>query len=256
VLVLENVETKYDLIHALRGISCEIQSGTITAVLGPNGAGKSTILKTILGLIDHQPEKGSIRFQNRTIQNLKTEEIVRLGISYVPEGREVFEELTVEENLRVGALINRRGKAEVQDGYSRVYFYFPALAERKKQQAGKLSGGEQQMLAIGRALMNGPLLLLLDEPSLGLSPVLVSQIFGVISDLASEGLTILLMEQNARQALRLADRAFVLENGRFVLSGTSVELAENEDVREFYLGVKTSESARQEQRYRRKKRWR
>ena len=256
MLVLENVETKYDLIHALRGISCEIQSGTITAVLGPNGAGKSTILKTILGLIGHQPEKGSIRFQNRTIHGLKTEEIVRLGISYVPEGREVFEELTVEENLRVGALTNRRSKAEVKLGYARIYSYFPALAERRKQQAGKLSGGEQQMLAIGRALMNDPQLLLLDEPSLGLSPVLVSQIFGVISDLAREGLTILLMEQNARQALRLANRGFVLENGRFVLSGTAAELAQNDDVREFYLGIRTKESARQEQRYRRKKRWR
>ncbi len=256
MLVLENVETRYDLIHALRGISIEVKAGTISAVLGPNGAGKSTILKTILGLIDHQPEKGIIRFQDRDIQGFRTEEIVRLGISYVPEGREVFEELTVEENLRVGALINRRGKAEVQVDYARIYSYFPALAERRKQQAGKLSGGEQQMLAIGRALMNGPRLLLLDEPSLGLSPVLVGQIFGVIGELAGDGLTILLMEQNARQALRLADQAFVLENGRFVLSGTSAELSQDDDVREFYLGVKTSQSARQEKRYRRKKRWR
>jgi branched-chain amino acid transport system ATP-binding protein len=256
MLRLENVETRYDLVYALRGVSLEVPGGTISVVLGPNGAGKSTILKTVMGLLDKQPEKGTIFFREQPIHGCRTEEIVRQGLSYVPEGRQVFEELTVEENLQVGALVNRSGRRRIEAAFSRIYDYFPALVQRKRSQAGKLSGGEQQMLAIGRALMNDPQMLLLDEPSLGLSPVLVGQIFEVIGDLARGGLTILLMEQNARQALRIADQALVLENGRFVLSGSAAELARNEDVREFYLGVKAAESVRPERRYRRKKSWR
>jgi len=254
LLSLHNVETYYGLIYALRGVSLTIAPGTITAVLGTNGAGKTTILKTVMGLIDDQPDKGTISFDGARIDGRDTQDIVRRGIAYVPEGREVFEELTVHENLRMGAYI-RRDRAGIERDLARMYGTFPALTERRSQFAGKLSGGEQQMLAIARALMNRPRMLLLDEPSLGLSPRLVRQIFAVISSIRADGVTILLVEQNARMALDVADYAYVLENGRFVVSGTPAELKEDEDVREFYLGLKSHESTKGYARYKRRRRW-
>jgi len=254
LLSLHNVETYYGLIYALRGVSLTIAPGTITAVLGTNGAGKTTILRTVMGLIDDQPDKGTITFDGVRIDGRDTQDIVRRGIAYVPEGREVFDELSVHENLRMGAYI-RRDRAGVQRDLARMYEMFPPLAERRRQFAGKLSGGEQQMLAIARALMNRPRLLLLDEPSLGLSPRLVRQIFAVIASIRADGVTIVLVEQNARMALEVADYAYVLENGRFVISGTPAELKEDEDVREFYLGLRSHESMKGYARYKRRRRW-
>ena len=253
-LRLNNVETYYGLVHALRGVSLEVKESTITTILGNNGAGKSTLLNTVLGLLDDQPDKGTIEFGGTRIDGKDPEVIVRMGISYVPEGREVFEELTVQENLQMGAYL-RRDRAGTRRDVDRMYTFFPVLAERRDQLAGTLSGGEQQMLAIGRALMNQPTLLLLDEPSLGLSPLLVEEIFSIVQSINDEGVTILLVEQNARMALSIADHALVLENGRFVASGTAGELLEDEDVREFYLGVKSEVSLKGYQRYKRKKRW-
>jgi len=255
VLKINNVETYYDLLYALKGVSLEIAAGTITAILGNNGAGKSTVLKTVMGLIDDQPEKGTIEFLDRRIDGCDPESIVRLGISYVPEGREVWEELTVSENLLMGAYI-RRDRAGIKKDLDRMYAYFPVLKERTGQLAGTLSGGEQQMLAIDRALMNAPKLLLLDEPSLGLSPLLVKTIFGIIKTIRDDGVTVILVEQNARMALQIADFGYVMENGRFVMKGTARELMEDKDVQEFYLGVKTDVSAKGYQRWKRKKRWR
>ena len=191
LLELNNVETYYDLVYALRGVSLTVREGSITAILGPNGAGKTTILNTIMGLIDDQPDKGAISFRGTRLDGKDTEEIVRMGLGYVPEGREVFEELTVRENLMMGAYI-RKDRAGIRQDRDRVYHYFPVLAEREKQLAGTLSGGEQQMLALSRALMNRPRLLLLDEPSLGLSPILVQEIFAIIQTINQEGMTILL----------------------------------------------------------------
>lgn len=255
LLNVQNIETYYGLIYALRGVSFEIKENTITTILGNNGAGKSTILNSIMGLIEDQPEKGLIEFQGKPIIRMKTEKIVRLGIGYVPEGREVFNELTVLENLQMGAYI-RNDFDQIKKDIERMYGYFPILKKRSKQLAGTLSGGEQQMLAIARALMSRPILLMLDEPSLGLSPLLVKEMFRIIRQIHADGTTILLVEQNAKMALELADYGFVLENGRFVASGKASELKENEDVKEFYLGVKTTISAKGFQRYRRKKKWR
>ncbi|MDY7031080.1 MAG: ABC transporter ATP-binding protein, partial [Thermodesulfobacteriota bacterium] len=229
--------------------------GDIRTILGANGAGKTTIQKTIMGLLDDQPEKGTIEFLGKRIDGMDTEDIVRLGISYVPEGREIFPELTVFENLKMGAY-SRRDRDGIKKDYNRVYEHFPVLADRRSQLAGTLSGGEQQMLAMGRALMARPTLLLLDEPSLGLSPVLVNNIFEIIKSINSEGVTILLVEQNARMALNIADYGYVLENGRIVLSDQTKILMENDDVKEFYLGIKEQESVKGYQRYKRKKRWR
>lgn len=255
MLKINNIETYYDRIQALRGVSMEIQEGSITAILGSNGAGKTSILNTVMGLLDDQPDKGSIEFNGKRIDGMDTEAIVRLGIGYVPEGREIFPELTVRENLLVGAYI-RKNRAEIRQDIGRMYEYFPVLLEREKQQAGTLSGGEQQMLAIARALMNRPKLLFLDEPSLGLAPLLVKQIFEIIPSIRDEGVSILLVEQNANMALGVADYGYVLENGRFVSSGTSEELKQNEDVKEFYLGIKAEPSVKGYQRYKRKRRWR
>lgn len=254
LLSIANIETYYDLIYALRGVSLDIQEGTITTVLGTNGAGKTTILRTVMGLIDDQPDKGTITFRGERIDGMDTVKIVRRGISYVPEGREVFEELTVHENLRMGAYI-RRDRTGIREDLERAYHQFPALAERRNHFAGKLSGGEQQMLAIARALMNRPKLLFLDEPSLGLSPRLVGEIFEIINQIRRDGVTILLVEQNARMALDVADFAYVLENGRFVISGPPEELKEDEDVQEFYLGLKSQESQKGYARYKRRRRW-
>jgi branched-chain amino acid transport system ATP-binding protein len=255
LLEIKNIETFYTLIYALRGVSLTVEEGTITAVLGNNGAGKSTILKTVMGLLDDQPDKGTIEFMGKRIDGKDPEVIVRRGISYVPEGREVFEELSVRENLLMGAYI-RRDRAGIKKDFDRIYGYFPVLKQRADQWAGTLSGGEQQMLAIGRALMNGPKLLFLDEPSLGLSPILVRDIFKIISTINDEGVTILLVEQNARMALTISDVGLILENGRFVMKGKAKELLEDKDVQEFYLGMRSEESAKGYQRWKRKKRWR
>lgn len=254
LLDIKNIETYYDKIKVLNGISFQVLAGNITVILGNNGAGKSTTLNTIMGLIDDQPDKGSISFLGKPIQHVDTERIVTKGISYVPEGREVFDELTVHENLMIGGFIRKRGK-EFQDDLTRMYVLFPALKQRRDQLAGTLSGGEQQMLAIARALMNKPKLLILDEPSLGLSPLLVKEIFKIIKNINASGISILLVEQNAHMALQVATFAYVMENGRFVLAGTPEELKENEDVQEFYLGTKEIESVKGYQRYKRRKRW-
>jgi len=255
LLEIKNIETFYTLIYALRGVSLTVDEGTITAVLGNNGAGKSTVLKTVMGLLDDQPDKGTIEFMGKRIDGKDPEVIVRRGISYVPEGREVFEELSVRENLLMGAYI-RKDRAGIKKDFERIYGYFPVLKQREDQWAGTLSGGEQQMLAIGRALMNRPKLLFLDEPSLGLSPILVRDIFKIISTVNDEGVTILLVEQNARMALAISDVGLILENGRFVMKGDAKELMEDKDVQEFYLGMRSEESAKGYQRWKRKKRWR
>jgi len=255
LLEIKNIETYYDLIYAIRGASLSVSEESITAILGNNGAGKSTILKTAMGLIEDQPDKGTIEFMGRRIDGMDTEKIVRMGISFVPEGREVFEELSVRENLWMGAYTRRDRQGIVSD-MDRVFSYFPILAERTHQWAGTLSGGEQQMLAIGRALMSHPKLLFLDEPSLGLSPILVQEIFEIIKRINQEGVTILLVEQNAKKALEISDNALILENGRFVLKGKSGELMQDENVREFYMGVRSEASAKGYQRWKRKKVWR
>ena len=255
LLEIKNIETFYRLIYALRGVSLSLEEGTVTAILGNNGAGKSTILKTVMGLIEDQPDKGTIEYMGKRIDRKDPEQIVRLGISYVPEGREIFDELTVKENLLMGAYA-RRDRAGIKQDFKRMYGYFSVLEERGGQLAGTLSGGEQQMLAIGRALMNGPKLLFLDEPSLGLSPILVNEIFAIIRRINEDGITVLLVEQNARMALKIAHFGLILENGRFVMKGKAKDLLEDEDVREFYLGVKQAESAKGYQRWKRKKRWR
>jgi len=255
LLEIKNIETFYVLIYALRGVSLTVDEGTITAILGNNGAGKSTILKTVMGLLDDQPDKGTIEFMGKRIDGKDTEVIVRMGLSYVPEGREVFEELSVRENLLMGAYI-RKDRAAIKKDFEQIYQYFPVLEQREDQWAGTLSGGEQQMLAIGRALMNRPKLLFLDEPSLGLSPLLVREIFSIIKTINDAGVTILLVEQNARMALSISDVGLILENGRFVMKGKSSELMEDKDVREFYMGIKSEESAKGYQRWKRKKRWR
>jgi branched-chain amino acid transport system ATP-binding protein len=255
MLEIKNIETYYDLIYAIRGASLTVEEGAITTILGNNGAGKSTILKTVMGLIEDQPDKGTIEFMGRRIDGLDTEKIVRLGISYVPEGREVFEELSVRENLLMGAY-TRRDRSAIDADCRRVYGYFPILKDRASQWAGTLSGGEQQMLAIGRALMSRPKLLCLDEPSLGLSPLLVKEIFHIIRTINQEGVTILLVEQNARMALSVADVGLILESGRFVMKGKATDLMRDKDVREFYMGVRSEASAKGYQRWKRKKAWR
>lgn len=255
LLELKNIETFYRLIYALRGVSLAVEEGTITAILGNNGAGKSTVLKTVMGLLDDQPDKGTIEFMGKRIDGKDPEVIVRMGLSYVPEGREVFEELTVRENLLMGAYI-RKDRGVVKKDFEQIYGYFPVLKKRENQWAGTLSGGEQQMLAIGRALMNRPKLLFLDEPSLGLSPILVRDIFAIIRTINQEGVTILLVEQNARMALGIAHTGLILENGRFVMKGKARDLMEDKDVQEFYMGMRSEESAKGYQRWKRKKRWR
>ncbi len=255
LLEIKNIETYYDLIYAIRGASLTVEEGTITAILGTNGAGKSTILKTVMGLIEDQPDKGTIEYSGQRLDGRDTDEIVRMGISLVPEGREIFEELTIRENLQMGAY-TRHDKAGVGRDFERVFDFFPILRKRINQWAGTLSGGEQQMLAIGRALMGRPKLLLLDEPSLGLSPILVREIFEIIKTINAEGVTILLVEQNARMALSIADVGLILENGRFVMKGKAADLMQDKDVREFYMGVISKESVKGYQRWKRKKAWR
>ncbi|MDW8469760.1 MAG: ABC transporter ATP-binding protein [Burkholderiales bacterium] len=253
ILELANVEAAYGPVQALRGVSLKVERGRIVAVLGANGAGKSTILKTISGIIE--PRKGQIRFEGEEIGGRDPAWIVRRGIGHVPEGREVFPFLTVEENLRMGAYTRSDPEGVARD-LETVYGYFPVLKERARQEAGLLSGGEQQMLAISRALLSRPKLMLMDEPSLGLSPLLTREIFGIISRINREqGTTILLVEQNARMALEVAHYGYILEVGRIVMEDTCENLARKEDVREFYLGVK-AQGVRGQRRWKRKKQWR
>jgi len=233
LLQVDTLVARYGRITALNGISLEVAEGEIVTLIGANGAGKTTTLRAISGLV--RPASGSIRFDGREIDRLAPSEIVRAGISHAPEGRHVFPRMTVRENLELGAY-TRRAKAEIAGETERVLEIFPRLKERYAQKAGTMSGGEQQMLAIGRAMMSRPRLLLLDEPSLGLSPKLVQTIFGVIRDINARGTTILLIEQNARQALGIATRGYVLEVGTIAHSGDAAELAKSEAVRAAYLG--------------------
>ena len=253
ILELANIEASYGPVQALRGVSLKVPRGKIVTVLGANGAGKSTILKTISGIID--PRNGQIRFDGEEIQRKDPALIVRRGIGHVPEGREVFPLLSVEGNLRMGAY-TRSDAAEVASDIELVYGYFPILKERAKQEAGLLSGGQQQMLAISRAMLSRPKLMLMDEPSLGLSPLLTQEIFRIITRINREqGTTILLVEQNANMALEVAEFGYVLEVGRIVMEDTCANLANKEDVQEFYLGMK-SEGVRGQRRWKKKKQWR
>ena len=233
MLKIDNIDVYYGAIHALKGISLEVKEGEIVTLIGANGAGKSTTLRTISGLL--KPKTGSITFLGQDIAGVRAHEIVKKGISQVPEGRRVFAEMTVMENLDLGAFV-RKDKAGIQQDLKHVFELFPRLEERKNQSAGTLSGGEQQMLAMGRALMSRPKLLLLDEPSMGLAPLLIKEIFNIIADINKSGTTVLLVEQNANMALSIANRAYVLETGRITLSGSAKELAASEDVRKAYLG--------------------
>ncbi|MBI5526798.1 MAG: ABC transporter ATP-binding protein [Deltaproteobacteria bacterium] len=255
MLKLANIETYYRLTNAVRGVSLEVAEGQIVTLLGANGAGKSSTLRTIMGLIDDQPEKGTIEFNGRRLNGLDPEDVVRMGIAYVPEGRAVFPELSVAENLLMGAY-TRRDRAAAARDLDAVHAYFPVLKTRKDQLAGTLSGGEQQMLAIGRALMSKPSLMLLDEPSLGLSPILVKEIYGIIRAIHKAGTAILLVEQNAKMALDVADYAYVMETGRIVRADTPAILKDDPDIREFYLGAGREDTTAAPKRYRRKKRWR
>jgi branched-chain amino acid transport system ATP-binding protein len=234
MLKLESIESYYGKIQALKGITLEVPEGGIVAILGANGAGKSTTLRTISGLI--QPQKGQIYFQEKPIHRTEPHQIVRMGICQVPEGRDIFMGLTVQENLKMGAFTRDDRKA-IQNDLERIFQSFPILKERAKQQAGTLSGGEQQMLAIARGLMSNPKLMLLDEPSLGLAPLLVEEIFLIIREINKEGVTILLVEQNANMALQTAQYGYVMETGTIALHDTAENLIQNDYVRKVYLGA-------------------
>jgi len=253
ILELLNIESNYGPVQALRGVSLAVPEGKIVTVLGANGAGKTTTLKTISGII--VPRKGEVKFRGRDIQGHSPDAIVRGGIVHVPEGREVFPLLSVEDNLRMGAYTRHDSDGVAQD-LAAVFGYFPILRERALQEAGQLSGGQQQMLAIARALLARPALILMDEPSLGLSPKLTREIFDIVVRINRErGVTILLVEQNAHMALKIADYGYVLEVGRIVMEDTGSRLAEKEDIREFYLGMKAG-GVRGQRRWKRKKLWR
>ncbi|GHD43623.1 L-leucine ABC transporter ATP-binding protein /L-isoleucine ABC transporter ATP-binding protein /L-valine ABC transporter ATP-binding protein [Marinobacter persicus] len=232
MLVLENVHTHYGKIEALHGVSVEVKRGEIVSLIGANGAGKTTLLMTVCG--NPQACSGRVLLEGRDITREPTAQIMRSGIAIVPEGRRVFSGLTVEENLHMGGFFNT--KSEIRESLDHVYHLFPRLKEREQQRAGTMSGGEQQMLAIGRALMSKPRMIILDEPSLGLAPLIIQQIFEIIGQLREEGITVFLVEQNAHQALGLADRGYVLETGRIRLHDTGKNLLNNPEVREAYLG--------------------
>ncbi len=232
MLKVENINVYYGAIHGVKDISFEVNEGEIVTLIGANGAGKSTILKTVSGLL--RSKTGSVEFLDQNIGNVQPHKIVQRGLAHVPEGRRVFTRMSVEENLEMGCYT--RPNTEIAPGIERVYAQFPRLKERRKQVAGTLSGGEQQMLAMGRALMSSPKLLMLDEPSMGLAPLLVEQIFDIIQELHKNGTTILLVEQNANMALSVADRGYVLETGRIVLTGAGKDLLTDESVKAAYLG--------------------
>jgi len=233
MLEITNLHVHFGVIHAIKGISLTVNDGEIVTLIGANGAGKTTTLRTISGL--KKPSEGTIFFDGRDITSLSAQERVKLGISQVPEGRRVFSSMTVLENLELGAYL-RKDRDGIAKDLDMVFERFPILAERRKQQAGTLSGGEQQMLAIGRALMSRPKLLCLDEPSMGLAPLLVQEIFDIIKDINEKGTTVLLVEQNASMALQIAHRAYVMETGRITLSGTGSELMQSEEIKKAYLG--------------------
>ncbi|CTF52392.1 branched-chain amino acid ABC transporter, ATP-binding protein [Streptococcus pneumoniae] len=233
MLKVENLSVHYGMIQAVRDVSFEVNEGEVVSLIGANGAGKTTILRTLSGLV--RPSSGKIEFLGQEIQKMPVQKIVASGLSQVPEGRHVFPGLTVMENLEMGAFL-KKNREENQANLKKVFSRFPRLEERKNQDAATLSGGEQQMLAMGRALMSTPKLLLLDEPSMGLAPIFIQEIFDIIQDIQKQGTTVLLIEQNANKALAISDRGYVLETGRIVLSGTGKELASSEEVRKAYLG--------------------
>ena len=232
LLEVDNINVYYGAIHAIKGISFHVEEGEIVTLIGANGAGKTTSLNTVCGLL--RSKTGDVKFRGKSIAHMAAHAVVREGLAMVPEGRRVFTQLTVEENLEMGAFT--REKDEIAPSMERVFELFPRLKERRRQIGGTLSGGEQQMLAMGRALMSAPKLMMLDEPSMGLAPILVEQVFDIIRELHKAGTTILLVEQNAQMALSIADRAYVLENGQITLSGTGAELAQSEKVQKAYLG--------------------
>lgn len=233
MLQVNDLQVSYGVINAIKGVSFSVEKGEIIALIGSNGAGKTTILHTITGLI---PAKaGSILFEGRELTKMPAHKIVSMGMAHVPEGRRIFQQLSVYENLKLGAF-TLADKKVIEKNLEYVYEHFPRLKERKKQIAGTLSGGEQQMLAMGRALMSNPKIMLMDEPSMGLSPILVSEIFEIIKEVSHDGTTILLVEQNAKKALSISDRAYVLETGRIALSGDAKELMNNEEIKKAYLG--------------------
>ena len=233
MLEIKDIEVYYGMIQAIKGISFEVNEGEVIALIGANGAGKTTTLHTITGLLS--PKKGSVIFEGKDITKVPAHKIVSLGIAHVPEGRRVFAELSVYENLKMGAY-TRKDKDEIEKTLEMVYKRFPRLEERKNQLAGTLSGGEQQMLAMGRALMSHPKIIVMDEPSMGLSPILVNEIFDIIQEVSKGGTTVLLVEQNAKKALSIADRAYVLETGRIVLEGDAKVLMNDDSIKKAYLG--------------------
>ena len=261
-LSVNNIEVVYNsVILVLRGISLEVEPGKVVSLLGPNGAGKSTTLKAISGLLKAElgeVTRGQIHWGEQRLDSLSTEDVVRMGLVQVIEGRLLFRHLTVEENLRVGGMVYAGGR-HIRDDLERVYHYFPALAKLSRRVSGYLSGGEGQMLVIGRAMMAHPQILMLDEPSLGLAPMLVHEIFDIIRDInRQEGMSVLIVEQNARAALELADYAYVMEDGRIVLDGPAEQMRENEDIKEFYLGLNQAggrKNYRDVKHYKRRKRW-
>ncbi|MBQ3064273.1 MAG: ABC transporter ATP-binding protein [Clostridia bacterium] len=234
ILKVENLNVYYGMIQALRGISFEVNRGEIVSLIGANGAGKTTTLHTITGLI--RPKEGTVLYKGEDITRVPAHKVVSMGMVHVPEGRRIFQGLSVYENLLMGAY-SRKDKAEIAENMERVFAQFPRLAERKNQLAGTLSGGEQQMLAMGRALLSNPELIVLDEPSMGLSPLLVGEVFEIVKSFREAGKTVLLVEQNAKKALAVSDRAYVLENGVITMSGNAAELADDERVRKAYLGA-------------------
>ena len=231
MLKVEDIHVYYGAIHAIKGVSFEVGEGEIVALIGANGAGKSTILKTVSGLM--HPRSGNISFCGENIAHMDAYKLLRHGLAHVPEGRRIFQQMTVQDNLEMGAYIRKEVN---KDDLEKVFNYFPRLKERRKQIAGTLSGGEQQMLAMSRALMSHPKMIMLDEPSMGLAPILIDQIFEIIKQLHADGTTILLVEQNASKALEIADRAYVLETGKVTLAGTGKELAQSDEVKKAYLG--------------------
>lgn len=233
MLEVKDLQVYYGMIQAIKGISFEVNQGEVIALIGANGAGKTTTLHTVTGLIS--PKSGQVLFEGKDITKTPAHKIVSMGMAHVPEGRRVFAELSVYENLRMGAY-TRKDKAEIEETLKSAYKRFPRLQERKNQMAGTLSGGEQQMLAMGRALMSKPRIILMDEPSMGLSPIMVNEIFDIIRAVSESGTTVLLVEQNAKKALSIADRAYVLETGKIVLSGDAKELLEDDSIKKAYLG--------------------
>lgn len=231
MLKIDDIHVYYGAIHAIKGVSFEVHEGEVVALIGANGAGKSTILKTVSGLM--HPKSGSVTFCGQDISHMEAHKLLKQGLAHVPEGRRIFLQMTVQENLEMGAFIR---KTVSKDDLDMVFQQFPRLKERRRQVAGTLSGGEQQMLAMSRALMSHPKLMMLDEPSMGLAPILVDQIFDIIKELHKSGTTILLVEQNASKALEIADRAYVLETGNITLSGTGMELSRSDEVKKAYLG--------------------